>query len=392
MLYVQYTDPAAYPPLEHSARLLADADCSVRFVGIDLIQGAMSFAPHPRISVALMATRAPGWRQKMQFLHFAWWAMRDARGWHPTWIYASDALSTPAALVVRALTGAQLIYHEHDAPPDAARSIFMRVVRACRRRATGLASVVVVPSPQRARRLDAASANPRVTIARNTPLRSDVRERHTASDDTTQMRALYHGSIVPARLPLSVIDALTELPAGVTLTVAGYDPTGGGHLAALRARAGQCGVAGRVHFVGTVPTRRELLDLTASCDVGLALMPSVTSDANEQTMVGASNKPFDYLACGLALLVADRPEWRDAYVTPGYGRTCVPESASSIASALRWFLAHPAERWRMGEAGRERVLAEWHYEREFAPIARRIVGHEWPVTEPAVVVKAALRA
>ena len=33
ILYVQFTNPAAYPPLEHSARILADAGWDVMFLG-----------------------------------------------------------------------------------------------------------------------------------------------------------------------------------------------------------------------------------------------------------------------------------------------------------------------------------------------------------------------
>lgn len=390
VMYVQYTDPAAYPPLEHGAWLLAEAGCQVHFVGVDLTQGRMGLPTHERVSVSLMRPVAPGWRQKLQFLRFVWWTVGEARRWKPSWIYASDTLSTPAALAMCRLTGAKVVYHEHDAPADRSPSIFMRLARSCRRRLVRRASLLIVPSRERARYLGGDAD--RATIVSNTPLRREVRERCVASAGAARLRVLYHGSIVPARLPLAVVDALAELPAGVTLTVAGYDPTGSGHLESLVERAEARGVGDRLHVAGLVPTRRALLDVAASCDVGIAFMPSATQDPNEQTMVGASNKPFDYLACGLALLVCDVPAWREMYVTPGYGLACIPESASSIASTLRWFLEHPGERARMGEAGRGRVMTDWHYEREFLPVVRRIVGREAIANEPAVVAKAAASA
>lgn len=33
ILYIQYTNPAGYPPLEHSSRILAQADWEVLFLG-----------------------------------------------------------------------------------------------------------------------------------------------------------------------------------------------------------------------------------------------------------------------------------------------------------------------------------------------------------------------
>jgi glycosyltransferase involved in cell wall biosynthesis len=97
-------------------------------------------------------------------------------------------------------------------------------------------------------------------------------------------------------------------------------------------------------------------------------MPKESEDINFVQMTGASNKAFDYLACGLALLVSDLPDWRGLYVAPGYGLACDPEDPETIAAALRWFLDHPEERQAMGEAGRQRILKEWNYETQFRPV------------------------
>ena len=52
----------------------------------------------------------------------------------------------------------------------------------------------------------------------------------------------------------------------------------------------------------------------ARAHVGLALMPLNSNDLNMRHMTGASNKPFDYMAAGLALLVSDLPDWRQMFV------------------------------------------------------------------------------
>ena len=85
-------------------------------------------------------------------------------------------------------------------------------------------------------------------------------------------------------------------------------------------------------------------------------------------MTGASNKPFDYLACGLPLLVSDLPDWREMFVAPGYARACDPSDAENVAAALRWFVENPGAARAMGERGRQRIAADWNYERQFAPV------------------------
>jgi spore maturation protein CgeB len=85
-------------------------------------------------------------------------------------------------------------------------------------------------------------------------------------------------------------------------------------------------------------------------------------------MTGASNKPFEYLAGGMPLLVSELPTWREMFVQPGYGRACDPTDAESIRTAVRWYLDHPDDRRAMGEVGRQQLLTEWNYEKEFAPV------------------------
>jgi glycosyltransferase involved in cell wall biosynthesis len=184
---------------------------------------------------------------------------------------------------------------------------------------------------------------------------------------------LFHGSIVPARLPLTVIHALARLPSHVRLLIAGYETIGHpGYLRTLALAAEELEIGSRVEFSGTLSSHSALMRHCATCHVGLALMPRTTDDFNERTMLGASNKPFDYLACGLAVLVTDLPDWRATYVDPGYGLACDPDSPESVAAALDWFLAHPAERIAMGERGRRRILEDWNYDSRFEVVRAQL--------------------
>jgi glycosyltransferase involved in cell wall biosynthesis len=110
-----------------------------------------------------------------------------------------------------------------------------------------------------------------------------------------------------------------------------------------------------------------------TCDVGLSLLPSASADLNERAMVGASNKVFEYLASGLAVLVGDLPRWRETFVDAGFGRACDPASSASIAAELRWLLDHPGERIAMGERGRQRIGLDWNYDHQFAPVLARMI-------------------
>ena len=108
--------------------------------------------------------------------------------------------------------------------------------------------------------------------------------------------------------------------------------------------------------------------------MGLAFMPGDSDDPNMRNMVGASNKAFDYLAAGLALLVSDLPDWRAAFVEPGFGRASDAADADALAAAFGWFIDHPQERRAMGRRGRLRIEQDWNYDVAFAPILARLAG------------------
>jgi glycosyltransferase involved in cell wall biosynthesis len=218
----------------------------------------------------------------------------------------------------------------------------------------------------------------------NCPLRDEVAGPRT-SPPQARLRLLYHGSIVPSRLPMAVVDALARVESA-TLGIAGYETAGHpGYVAALLARARTRGLEDRVTWTGTLPTRTALLAHADGFDVGLALMPSQTADLNEQTMLGASNKPFDYLARGLALLVGDRPDWVETYVEAGVARRCQPSSIADIAAALRTFAEQPADTRAMGERGRQRILADWNYERTFARVVEVMARATQTAAAPATL-------
>jgi glycosyltransferase involved in cell wall biosynthesis len=103
-------------------------------------------------------------------------------------------------------------------------------------------------------------------------------------------------------------------------------------------------------------------------------MPKQSEDINMRHMVGASNKPFDYMASGLPLLVSDLPEWVGTFVKPGYARACDPDDPDSIEVALRWYFDHPQERGEMGRQGQAKIREAWNYESMFAGVLTEIEG------------------
>jgi glycosyltransferase involved in cell wall biosynthesis len=375
IVYLQYGNPAAYPPLERSAAQLANAGWDVLFLGAHTAGvESLKLAPQPRTSVVLLSTSRGGWRLKLHYLWFCVWASWRAVLYRPRWIYASDVLSTPVALLLKTVFGKRVLYHEHDAYDPRHATAFMRACLTACRRLSRVSDLNVLPGEGRIDDFCRRNAAPREKCACvwNCPSLAEVRPSRleTVRKD---VRILFQGSIVPARLPLAVLHAMTKVPESVTLRLIGYGTIDSqGYVDRLKQEVIRLNLGARVEFVGAISRHADLLALSDVCDIGLALMPLEAGDVNMRFMAGASNKAFEYLTCGLPMLVSDRPEWRTMFVDPGYARSCDPEDAESIADALQWYLRHPDRARAMGEDGRQRVLSEWNYEAQFAPVFRVI--------------------
>jgi len=260
---VQFTNPAAYPPLEHSARLFADAGWDVMFLGTGAL-GAdkLEFRPHRGIKVKRIRFVSRGWRQKVRYVGFLLWVTAWALRWRPRWIYASEWLACPAVLVVKILLKTNVIYHEHDSPASRDGSWFQRATLASRTILAQRAEACVLPNERRAAIFagDVLGGAPPHCVW-NCPTRDEVASPRIPRE-TDDLWVLYHGSIVPVRLPISVLKALTVLPDDVKLRVVGYETSGHrGYVEELRTAAAALGIGQRVDFAGVVRTREELLTL-----------------------------------------------------------------------------------------------------------------------------------
>jgi glycosyltransferase involved in cell wall biosynthesis len=384
ILYVQYTNPAAYPPLEHSSRIIADNGWEVLVLGLGADgAGALGFQPHDNVTVRQLSYCAPGVRQKMHYMRFCLWVAGWILAWRPGWLYASDPLACPIALAMSVIPGLRIIYHEHDSPPMVPKSRFDRCALLMRRLLAGRARCVILPNQQRVLQFasDVRTSRSNVVCVWNCPTRDEISDQRSPVD-VAKIRLLYHGSIVPSRLPLAVLYALARLPENLVLRIVGYETIGSrGYLDVIRDKAKSLGVTDRVEVVGTL-ARRELLERCRESDIGLAVMPMSSGDLNMRAMVGASNKAFDYLASGLALIVSDLPEWRTMFVDRGYGVACNPQDPDSISGALQSLLADPAGMRMMGERGRQRIEQEWNYETEFSKVSELLSNDSTPLMQP----------
>lgn len=375
IIYIQYTNPAAYPPLQHSSRILADEGYRVTFLGTASHGfGTLEFPPHRCIRVRRWRWRSPGVVQKLHYAAFSIWCLLVAIIDRANWIYASDPLSSPIALLLHHL-GFRVVYHEHDAPAgesDRDLSFLAKLLCRTRGRLARCADICVLPNRVRLEAFKNSTGRRLPTFSVwNCPARKEIR-RHLRRESNTFV-LYYHGNISSDLVPLTLVRAVASLPQ-VTLRIVGYTTVGhDSYRTALLLEAQNCEASDRI-TIDSPMQRFQLLEAATKADVGWCAMPIRSANHNFQAMVGASNKAFDYMACGLALLVSDTEEWRGTY--RDYSLTCIPDDADTIAEALEWFTSHRSETREMGRRAQLRVKAEWNYESQFNPVKMRICSKQ----------------
>ena len=171
IFYIQYTNPGCYPPLHHSSRILANAGWDVLFFGTKSFgsSGILKLPPDPRIRLKIFSYPARG----LLKLHYLWFCVRvlwKTFWWRPAWLYASDILSYPAALLASLLTGTRVILHEHDSPSH--KNQFSRLLLWTRAQLARRACLNILPSAPRAQAFRKEMQVSAVQVVWNCPLNS----------------------------------------------------------------------------------------------------------------------------------------------------------------------------------------------------------------------------
>jgi glycosyltransferase involved in cell wall biosynthesis len=370
VLFVQATNPGAYPPLIHASMLMAEAGWDVTFLSAPIDGNELALEPHPRIKIHEVSPRPSHVMTKVDYTVYAAAAARLALRLRPNVVYASDPLGAGPGFLAARLAGAALVYHEHDSPSAGA---LHPILARLRRAAARAAQLIVFPNEERAHfaQRELRFSGNKLHIVWNVPRRAEL----VASAATAEppLIVYYHGSITPERLPETVALAVRRMAGRVRLRIAGYEaPSARGYVRHL-VGSGTCASADApVEYLGMLPRRTDLLAEAARAHLGLSLMPFNSDDLNINHMAGASNKPFDYMAAELALLVSDLPDWTRIFVEPGFARAADPTSTDSLFAALEWFVNHAHERQEMAARGRAMIESIWNYETVFAPLLKAL--------------------
>ena len=262
-------------------------------------------------------------------------------------------------------------------------TVFQRMVMGARERLAGEVELCVLPNEERAKVfLEQTDTKKPVECVWNVPGLKEIGPRKPKPNLQTPLKLFYGGSLAPARLPLLILQEIIKLAGQIELEIVGYATYAAQKyiksVVNMNEEVGQKIIS----YHGALSRRSELLAVADRCEAALCLMPMSSPDLNMRTMAGASNKPFDAMARGLAVVISDIPDWKKLYLPGnnhesgkgyrisdmGYGIAINPEDSESIRTGLDWMLNNRGKLWEMGERGRLKIQKDWNYKKIFQKV------------------------
>ncbi|MFZ2489570.1 MAG: glycosyltransferase family 4 protein [Anaerolineae bacterium] len=116
------------------------------------------------------------------------------------------------------------------------------------------------------------------------------------------------------------------------------------------------GLEGQIEHAGWVPFEQIAAQLQ-QCDIALAVLQPIP-----RYVAALPVKLFEYMACGLPVVISDFPANREVVATADCGLLVDPANVDAVSEALARLLADPAEAHRLGENGRRAFETRYNWQ------------------------------
>jgi glycosyltransferase involved in cell wall biosynthesis len=238
--------------------------------------------------------------------------------------------SLPLGLLFKIICGSKLVYetHELETQRNGWSALTVKVAAIVEQLMFRFVDHTVTVGDSIGMWYRAKYRTDKVTVVKNVPLRTNLpakdpqyfRSSFNIESDATVF--LYQGVLSQGRSIELLIELFKQMPQSKQLVLMGYGPLSNTVKEAAAAHK-------NIHYHPAVPPD-ELLTYTPAADVGLALFENTSLSY----FYSAPNKLFEYLVCGVPMLVSDFPDMAEVIDRHSCGWK-VPLNRTAIDELLR---------------------------------------------------------
>jgi glycosyltransferase involved in cell wall biosynthesis len=373
-----YSNPDYYPPTVNAVHLLSE-HFDVVLIGRNQEPSHWEYPSNVTVhrlgQYSSMQERAQASaRSKLwEYINFVAQARRLLK--EVSLIYAYDSFAyTAACLYQIALSeSVPLIYQSHEiseylSPLTSLSGWIQRAERAWIHKA----AVVVLPDKDRAAFFHKASKlKEQPVVVPNFPRKNffslSSNWESLIPKRFANSQVLLQGAISPENSMLDLIKSITLVSNSIKLKFIGAIRES--HQNLMKKSVEEHNIIDRFNYFTPVPYA-ELPLHTLSASVGICLYKKIS--LNQQANVTASNKIYEYAACGLPVIVSDFPNYREYLSGEPWVRFADPDDPQSIASAIQDILSDFETYKKMCLAARKAFENKFNYESAFFPILSNI--------------------
>jgi len=180
-----------------------------------------------------------------------------------------------------------------------------------------------------------------------------LRQRYACGVDNVVM---HHGVIDPQDQPEIIVDAAANVIKDHPNTMFWLIGDGAA-IRGIKEKTRKAGLKNHFFFSGWIPFE-EIPTFISACDVGLVILPDVSSARIRVTLKG-----FEYWACEKPVVVPDLPALREVVQTWQTGLFYKPGDAKDLAEKISALLEEKQRSGKMGKAGRNLVEKKYDWNR-----------------------------
>ena len=371
-----YFDPDTYPGVYNSCNILVEQGWEVDVLALDFY-GFGGKAFDPRVTVHRLG--GGDWQDAGGITAFVCFLrglreLRRQRHWDL--VFGHDMMGFVAARMAQAAPADRTAFWSQDLVEPGRLSTARRCVYRLKRYFLRTCPLAIAASESRATAMQETLPLARPpTVVYNSPRRNIQmpadgvwRSKLGLTDDT--LLGVYAGGLGHNRYVPELIASVQDWPQNVHLAVAGYGRDA--LLDELKVTAERQEFDGRIHILGHLQSPFSLL---ADADFGVSLFDQDPGHRNLRHRGLASNKIFENLAFGNAVVVTRNSETAALVEERYHCGTCVDDhSAAGIATCVRSIVRDREQLAEMQKQARRVHLEETHFERRFNAITAQCVS------------------